>query len=136
LFESKLEEGATYIMKNFKVQPNDGKVKFCDHPFTLVGFAGDGGSDIIPTKIPNIPNYKFNFKSFDDIKHGKYRADMLVGTYKVHYHYHFKNMCMFKVNCHYHFKVHNTTSFKFHYHYSTRVCSLSSHLTSFVFQIS
>jgi hypothetical protein len=125
-------------MKNFKVQPNDGKVKFCDHPFTLVGFAGDGGSDIIPTKIPNIPNYKFNFKSFDDIKHGKYRADMLVGTYKVHYHYHyhFKNMCMFKVNCHYHFKVHNTTSFKFHYHYSTRVCSLSSHLTSFVFQIS
>ncbi|KAK2367105.1 hypothetical protein QL285_080423 [Trifolium repens] len=78
LFESKLEEGATYIMKNFKVQPNDGKVKFCDHPFTLVGFAGDGGSDIIPTKIPNIPNYKFNFKSFDDIKHGKYRADMLV----------------------------------------------------------
>ncbi|KAK2383029.1 replication protein A 70 kDa DNA-binding subunit C [Trifolium repens] len=40
LFESKLEEGATYIMKNFKVQPNDLKVKFCDHPFTLVGFAG------------------------------------------------------------------------------------------------
>ncbi|WJX81908.1 hypothetical protein P8452_64733 [Trifolium repens] len=78
LFESKLEEGATYIMKNFKVQPNDLKVKFCDHPFTLVGFAGDGGSDIIPTKIPNIPKYKFNFKSFDEIKHGKYRADLLV----------------------------------------------------------
>ncbi|KAK2383028.1 hypothetical protein QL285_070521 [Trifolium repens] len=26
LFESKLEEGATYIMKNFKVQPNDLKI--------------------------------------------------------------------------------------------------------------
>ncbi|WJX19054.1 hypothetical protein P8452_08788 [Trifolium repens] len=46
LFESKLEEGATYIMKKFK--------------------------------IPNIPKYKFNFKSFDEIKHGKYRADLLV----------------------------------------------------------
>jgi hypothetical protein len=99
LFGPKLEEGATYIMKNFKVQPNDLKVKFCDHPFTLVGFAGEGGSDIIPTKIPNIPKYKFNFKFFDDIKHGKYRADMLVCTYiciiilsmlSVHYHYHFK----------------------------------------------
>ncbi|KAK2402288.1 hypothetical protein QL285_051823 [Trifolium repens] len=56
----------------------DKQVKFCDHPFTLVGFAGDGGSDIIPTKIPNIPKYKFNFKSFDEIKHGKYRADLLV----------------------------------------------------------
>jgi hypothetical protein len=100
LFGPKLEEGATYNMKNFKVQPNDLKVKFCDHPFTLVGFAGEGGSDIIPTKIPNIPKYKFNFKSFDEIKHGKYRADLLVGTYicikilsmfKVHYHYHLKS---------------------------------------------
>ncbi|KAK2415184.1 hypothetical protein QL285_037688 [Trifolium repens] len=78
LFESKLEEGTTYIMKNFKVQPNDLKVKFCTHPFTLVAVGGDGGSDIIPTKVPNIPSYKFNFKSFDDIKNGKYRHDLLV----------------------------------------------------------
>jgi hypothetical protein len=81
LFESKLEEGTTYIMKNFKVQPNDLKVKFCTHPFTLVAVGGEGGSDIIPTKLPNIPSYKFNFKSFDDIKNGKYRHDLLVGTY-------------------------------------------------------
>ncbi|WJX77104.1 hypothetical protein P8452_60444 [Trifolium repens] len=80
LFESKLEEGTTYIMKNFKVQPNDLKVKFCTHPFTLVAVRGDGGSDIIPTKVPNIPSYKFNFKSFDDIKNGKYRHDLLVGA--------------------------------------------------------
>ncbi|KAK2424254.1 hypothetical protein QL285_034634 [Trifolium repens] len=78
LFESKLEEGTTYIMKNFKVQPNDLKVKFCTHPFTLVAVGGEGGSDIIPTKLPNIPSYKFNFKSFDDIKNGKYRHDLLV----------------------------------------------------------
>jgi hypothetical protein len=79
LWGPKLHEGSTYVMKNFKVQPNDFSVKFCDHSFKLVLFGGEGGSDVIPTKIPNLPNYTLNFKPFSEIKNGNYRSDLLVG---------------------------------------------------------
>jgi hypothetical protein len=36
LWGPKLHEGSTYVMKNFKVLPNDFSVKFCDHAFKLV----------------------------------------------------------------------------------------------------
>jgi hypothetical protein len=72
LWGPKLHEGSTYVMKNFKVQPNDFSVKFCDHSFKLVLVGGEGGSDVIPTKIPNLPNYTLNFKPFSEIKKGNY----------------------------------------------------------------
>ncbi|MCI07260.1 replication protein A1-like protein, partial [Trifolium medium] len=78
LWESKLHEGTTYVMKNFKVQPNDFKVKFTDHPFMLLFVGGDGGSDVIPTRMTNIPEYSFKFKPFAEIKSGNYRPDLLV----------------------------------------------------------
>ncbi|WJX68504.1 hypothetical protein P8452_52866 [Trifolium repens] len=40
LLGPKLHEGSTYVMKNFKVQPNDFSVKFCDHAFKLVLVGG------------------------------------------------------------------------------------------------
>ncbi|KAK2360554.1 hypothetical protein QL285_085813 [Trifolium repens] len=42
----------------------------------LIG--GEGGSDVIPTKLPNLPNYTLNFKPFPEIKNGSYRSDLLV----------------------------------------------------------
>jgi hypothetical protein len=57
-------------MKNFKVQPNDFSVKFCDHAFKLVLVGGEDGSDVIPTKLPNLPNYTLNFKLFQKSKMG------------------------------------------------------------------
>ncbi|WJX09717.1 hypothetical protein P8452_00523 [Trifolium repens] len=78
LWEPKLQEGGTYIMQNFKVQKNEFKVKMCDHQFMLVIVGGDGGTDFIPTKLPNIPKFSFNFKPFSEIKTGKYRDDLLV----------------------------------------------------------
>jgi hypothetical protein len=56
--ESKLREGSTYVMKNFNVQPNDLSVKFCNHAFMLLYVGGEGGSDVIPTKMTNILEMK------------------------------------------------------------------------------
>ncbi|KAK2416934.1 hypothetical protein QL285_039285 [Trifolium repens] len=74
----KLSEGSTYIMKNFKVQNNEFGVKFCDHPFMLVMVGGEGGSKVVPTKLPDIPKYALKFKPFPDITSGKYKSDLLV----------------------------------------------------------
>jgi hypothetical protein len=81
LWEPKLKEGTTYVMKNFRVQPNDFKVRLCDHPFNLVIVGGDGGTDFIPTELPDIPKYRLNFKPFTEIKSGNYQSNLLVGTY-------------------------------------------------------
>jgi hypothetical protein len=50
----------------------------------LVIVGGDGGTDFIPTKLPNIPKFSFNFKPFSEIKTGKYRDDLLVGNIFIH----------------------------------------------------
>jgi hypothetical protein len=81
LWEPKLKEGTTYVMKNFRVQPNDFKVRLCDHPFNLVIVGGEGGTDFIPTELPDIPKYRLNFKPFTEIKSGNYQSNLLVGTY-------------------------------------------------------
>ncbi|KAK2381460.1 hypothetical protein QL285_069055 [Trifolium repens] len=78
LWKSTLVEGATYVMKNFKTQPNDFNLKYCIHPFKLVFVGGDGGTTIKPQLIPEIPDYNLNFKPFDEILEGKYHAEVLV----------------------------------------------------------
>jgi hypothetical protein len=83
LWKSTLVEGATYVMKNFKTQPNDFNLKYCIHPFKLVFVGGDGGTTIKPQLIPEIPDYNLNFKPFDEILEGKYHAEVLVGNIHV-----------------------------------------------------
>jgi hypothetical protein len=80
LWKSKITEGATYIMKNFKTQPNDFNLKACLHPFKLVFVGGDGGTTLKPELIPEIPDYSLNFKPFDEILEGKYHPEVLVGN--------------------------------------------------------
>jgi hypothetical protein len=58
LWKSTLVEGETYVMKNFKVHDNNFAVKYCLHPFKLQFVGGEGGSDVIPTKMTNILEMK------------------------------------------------------------------------------
>jgi hypothetical protein len=80
LWEPKLKEGSTYVISNFRVQPNDFKVKLCDHPFNLVMVGGEGGTVLTPTELPKIPKYRLNFIPFSEIKRGNYKPGLLVGN--------------------------------------------------------
>ncbi|KAK2452113.1 hypothetical protein QL285_011107 [Trifolium repens] len=75
LWKSKITEGATYVMKNFKTQPNDFNLKACLHPFKLVFVGGDGGTTLKPELIHD---YNLNFKPFDEILERKYHPEVLV----------------------------------------------------------
>jgi hypothetical protein len=75
-WKSKLAEGKTYQMSNFRVFDNDTDYKMSTHQFrlTLVG-----ATKITAALIPDIPPTHFNFKDFSDIHSGKYTPDLLVG---------------------------------------------------------
>jgi hypothetical protein len=45
----------------------------------LVMVGGEGGSKVVPIKLPNIPKYALKFKPFPDITSGNYKSDLLVG---------------------------------------------------------
>jgi hypothetical protein len=80
LWKSKVTEGATYVMQNFKIHPNDFSLKACLHPFKLVFVGGDGGTTLKPTLIPEIPQCRLTFKPFEEILEGRYRSEILVGN--------------------------------------------------------
>ncbi|CAL5203510.1 unnamed protein product [Lathyrus oleraceus] len=65
-------------MQNFKVQHNDFTLKSCDHRLKLLFIGEEGESKLTPKDFPDIPQYKFNFKSFAEINSRKYYPDLLL----------------------------------------------------------
>lgn len=67
-------------MQNFKVQHNDFTLKSCDRRLKLLFIGEEGESKLTPKDFPDIPQYKFNFKSFAEINSRKYYPDLLLGN--------------------------------------------------------
>lgn len=74
--KSKFVESGTYLVKNFKVLPNDLQYMLCTRHFKLLF----NSRTIVSLKeCPDIPMYKLNFKDFAEINSAKYDLGVLYG---------------------------------------------------------
>lgn len=65
------------MMHNFRVVPNDGQYKVCDHPFKQL-FMGSTIARVVD--VPDIPTNQYNFKDFHEILSEDFKCDLLVGN--------------------------------------------------------
>jgi len=63
-------------MNNFRVVPNEGNYKTCDHALKLLF---TGGTTLKAHKLPDIPNNVYHFMDFEDIITRKANFDVLIG---------------------------------------------------------
>jgi hypothetical protein len=77
-FKEALVENTTFTVQNFVVDKNNIALKCSDHPFKLVFNSSTLIEDMNQHIIPH-PGYKF--QDFDDIKAGKVRPDLCVGSF-------------------------------------------------------
>ncbi|XP_045789228.1 uncharacterized protein LOC123884216 isoform X5 [Trifolium pratense] len=75
LWKTKLAEGKTYYMRNFRVHDNDQGFKMTTHKFRLTFV---GATRVDEAHIPGIPKTLFNFKDFSEIQSGNFEPDVLV----------------------------------------------------------
>jgi hypothetical protein len=78
-----LVEGNTYYMRNFRVYDNTSDYKVSPHNCRLTFV---NATRVEPAVISGIPPTMFNFKDFADILSGKYKPDILIGTFKGYTH--------------------------------------------------
>ncbi|KAK2392301.1 hypothetical protein QL285_065676 [Trifolium repens] len=74
-WKSKLKEGKTYEMSNFRVSDNDYQFKMTEHKCKLTVVAA---TTVAELEIPDMSVSPFKFKDFADILKGSYRRDLLV----------------------------------------------------------
>ncbi|PNX54989.1 hypothetical protein L195_g048612, partial [Trifolium pratense] len=74
-WKSKLTQGKTYYMHNFRVVVNDSAYKMTPHKFKLTFV---GATMVDEEDIPGIPFTAFNFKDFAEIQSGKYVPNQCV----------------------------------------------------------
>ncbi|XP_027927634.1 uncharacterized protein LOC114184525 [Vigna unguiculata] len=75
LWDSKLIEGETYIMHNFKILKNEGQYRVCEHPYKLLFI---GATSVKLQAIAKLPMKAYNFKSIKDIVSGNFIPDLLI----------------------------------------------------------
>ncbi|XP_027915992.1 uncharacterized protein LOC114175433 [Vigna unguiculata] len=75
LWDSKLIEGETYIMHNFKVLKNEGQYMVCEHPYKLLFI---GATSVKLQVIAKLPMKAYNFKSIKDIVSDNFIPDLLI----------------------------------------------------------
>ncbi|CAL0318360.1 unnamed protein product [Lupinus luteus] len=74
-WESRLEEGSSYIAENFDVVLNEGLYRGSNHPFKLIF---QKGTIMTLKELCEIPSYVYNLIAFEDTLNGVVATDVLV----------------------------------------------------------
>ncbi|KAE9598889.1 putative nucleic acid-binding protein [Lupinus albus] len=75
LWETKIQEGQSYVGENFDVVTNEGQYRCCKHPFKLIF---QKGTIMTNKQLSDIPLYIYQFTAFEDILSGVATTNVLI----------------------------------------------------------